>query len=107
MSAPAWENLNDFLRADEFGAHVVVSLQGGGVLTLVGIFDDPFLDAQLGEYVLETSEPRITAATAELQGVTRGDVATIDGVVYDVLSAPQADGAGMATLRLALQPGGV
>jgi hypothetical protein len=106
MPAPPWEKLTDFLRADEFGAQIVVSLKGGGTLTFVAIFDDPFLDAQLGEYALETSEPRITTNAADLPGVARGDTAMIAGRAYDVLSSPQPDGTGMATLRLALQPGG-
>jgi hypothetical protein len=104
MPAPSWENLEQFLRADEFGAQIAVALQGGGAKSFTGIFDDPYLDAQLGEYVLETSEPRVLCRESDVQGVRRGDTATIDGRTYDVLSAPQSDGTGMATIRLALQP---
>jgi hypothetical protein len=105
MPALAWEDLSQFLRPDEFGARISVARASGGTASFAAIFDDPFLDAQLGEYVLETSEPRLIGRAADMLGIARGDVATIDGRAYDVMSAPQGDGSGMATLRLAAADG--
>lgn len=101
MPAPAWENLDVFLQQDEFASAVTITLQGGGSRVVTGIFDDPFLDAQLGEYVLETTRPRVTCAASDLAGVRRGDVATIGDDTFDVVSGPQSDGTGMAILELA------
>lgn len=100
MPAPAWENLDVFVNPDDFGVPVVIDLQDGGTRELVGIFDDPFLNAQLGEYEPDTSQPRVTAKTSDLAGVRRGDIATVHGREYDVM-AVEPDGTGMAVMRMA------
>jgi hypothetical protein len=101
MPAPDWEDLTVFLQADEFAVTATVALQDGTTRLVVGIFDDPFLNAQLGEYELDTARPRLTCRATDVEGVTRGDTATIDGEVFDVMTGPQGDGTGMATLDLA------
>lgn len=105
MPAPDWENLDVFLQQGEFASAVTITLQGGGVRVVTGIFDDPFLDAQLGEYVLESTRPRVTCAAGDLAGVRRGDEATIGDDTFDVVSGPQPDGTGMAVLELARRHG--
>lgn len=104
MPAPAWEDQTAFLQLDEFATPVELRLTGGEVRTVCAIFDDPFLDAQLGEYVLETQQPRLTCREADVAGAVRGDRAVIDGVTFDVLGAADPDGTGMATLLLARVP---
>lgn len=101
MPAPGWEDLSAFLQTDEFASTATVSLQDGSTRSVVGIFDDPFLNAQIGEYELETSRPRMSCAASDLEGIRRGDTATIDGETFDVVSGPQPDGTGMAILDLA------
>lgn len=103
MPAPAWEDLDAFLNVDEFAITATVSLQDGTTRTVRGIFDDPYLNAELGEYEMDTNRPRLTCKESDVIGVTRGDVVEIDGKAYDVLSAPHADGTGMAMLEMALQ----
>lgn len=103
MPAPAWEDLDAFLNVDEFAITATVSLQDGTTRAVRGIFDDPYLNAELGEYELDTNRPRLTCKESDVLGVTRGDVAVIDGKTYDVLSAPHSDGTGMAMLEMALQ----
>lgn len=100
MGSPSWENLDDFLDPADFAGPVVLHPQNGQDRTINGIFDAPFLNAQLGEYEPETSQPRVTAKASDLVGITRGDMATVDGEVYDVM-AVEPDGTGMAVLRLA------
>jgi hypothetical protein len=100
VSSPAWENLDAFLQTDDFATRVIVTLKGGGSLSFSALFDDPFLDAQLGEYNLETSQPRLTCKLSDVPGVARGDTVVVDGTTFDILSAPQSDGAGMAILKL-------
>lgn len=103
MPSLDWENLDDFLDADEFAASGVLSFQAGGSQTVTVIFDDPYLNAQIGEYEMDTTNPRALGKMSELKDARRGDVLTIDGKDYDVLTGPQPDGAGMATLALADQ----
>ena len=97
------DDLDAFLNADEFAVHATVRLQEGGTRIVRGIFDDPYLNAQLGEYEIDTTRPRLTCKESDVIGVLRGDVVDIDGRTYDVLASAQPDGTGMATLEMAAQ----
>lgn len=101
MPAPAWENLDDFLEPDEFALVAVIEFQDGSQREVVGVFDEPYLDAQLGEYNLDTSRPRLLGKEPDLAGVSRGDLVRLDGREFDVLTGPQSTGDGMAVLELA------
>ena len=103
MPRPAWEDLDTFLNADEFATPVTLRLQSGEVRQITAIFDDPYLNAELGEYELDTNRPRLTCKESDVLGATRGDLVEIDGKTYDVLTGAQPDGTGMAMLELALQ----
>lgn len=105
MPAPAWEDLDAFLSTDEFAVTAVLQPEGGPERELTGIFDEPFLNAELGEYDLDTVQPRFLVKASEVRDVARGDTLTVGGRVLDVLSAPQWDGTGMATLVLAPRAG--
>ena len=100
MPKPAWDDLDAFLNTDEFAVAATVRLQDGGARVVRGIFDDPYLDAQLGEYVADTSAPRFTCKASDAAGVRRGDWIAIDGTTYNVMTKPQNDGTGMVILRL-------
>lgn len=99
---PEWEELSEFLDEDDFGILIDIILQDGSQLDDVPvIFDDPYLDAQLGEYRFDTTSPRIMVEYDRVTAVKRGDVCLIDGVEYNVLTSPQDDGTGLATIQLA------
>lgn len=103
MPKPSWENLDEFLQdetAGGFAVPAVINVQGVGTRTVTGIFDDPYLNAQLGEYEADTSAPRFTCKLSDVAGVGRGDYLTLDGTTYNIMTDPQSDGAGMAILRL-------
>jgi hypothetical protein len=102
--APGWEDTSVFFDTDEFATEAEIARQGGGTLTVKAIFDAPYLDAQLGEYVADTDQPRLLCRETDVPGVLRGDTATIGGTTFDVMSAPQPDGTGLATLALARRP---
>jgi hypothetical protein len=106
MPSPSWENLDAFLSADDFAVIAVITPQAGVVRSVSGIYDDPYLDAQLGEYRLDTSAPRFLSTAVALGGVVRGDGLAIAGVEYVALSAAQLDGTGMATVELVKQEAG-
>jgi hypothetical protein len=99
MPTPAWDDLDAFLG--DFAVPVVLTMQDGATRTFPAIFDDPYLNAQIGEYEADTSRPRLTCKESDVIGVSRGDSVTIAGRVYDVLTGGQADGTGMAMLDLA------
>lgn len=103
MPAPDWEDLNDFLDEKEFATAVTITRADGVVLTLSGIYEDQYMDAQLGEYVMDTTRPRVWCKQLDVSGVQRGDICEVDGVTYDVMGQPQSDGTGMAMLDLAVR----
>ena len=104
MPAPDWEDLTAFFDVTEFADMATITLAGGQVLEVAGIYDDPYLNAQLGEYQMDISEPRFTCRESDVLGVGRGDVVAIGGKTYDVMTAPQSDGTGIAVLKLASPP---
>lgn len=104
MRGPSWEDLDDFLQTDDdggFAQTAVIQFQAGGTRTIKVIFDDPYLNAQLGEYEADTSEPRISGKEADLVGVRARDLVTVAGETFDVLTSPQADGTGWAMVTMA------
>lgn len=106
MPAPSWENLDDFFDVDTNGGFAfpaVLQFQEGGTRTINAIFDDPYFNAQIGEYEADTSSPRLTAKESDLAGLLRGDVITVAGETFDVLDSPEQDGTGTAVIRLARQ----
>jgi hypothetical protein len=108
MPAPAWENLDDFLREDDFAFPAVINLQAGGQVSLSGIFDDPSAIGRLGQaHVLEDVRPTFMGREDLMQPARRGDTITITfpagPQTFDVLTGPQPDGTGMAVMDLARQ----
>jgi len=101
MPSPSWDDLDVFVAPEDFGVPVVLTMQSGAVRNFSGIFDDPYLNAQLGEYEADTFRPRVTCKESDVSGVTRGDMVVVDGKTFDVLSAPHIDGTGFAWLELA------
>ena len=106
MPSPNWEDLGAFLQTDDFAVEAIIVSAEGASRYVSGIFDEPFLDAQLGEYSFDGAQPRFTGRAADLVGVARRDEVTIGGVVYLALGAPQNDGTGMAVLPLVKQEAG-
>ena len=112
MPNPSWENLDEFLQpetAGGFAVPAVITLQcHNKKRTVWGIFDDPYLNAELGEYEADTSAPRFTCKEVDVVGVARGDYwqrldsTTMQpiGDVFNIMTDPQSDGAGVAILRM-------
>lgn len=106
MPAPAWEDLDDFLQEDEFAVPAVITLQGGGTISLSVIFDDPYEGADLEDaYTKDTENPKAGCKESLVGAVRRGDSITITfhtgAQTFDILTAAQPDGTGWATLELA------
>lgn len=105
MPAPSWENLDDFLAVDDdggFATPAVLRFQDGSRKTVSVIFDEPYFNAQLGEYDADSSQPRITGKESDLVHVRRGDLVQVGGTTYEALTSYQPDGTGMAMVTLAV-----
>lgn len=77
-------------------------LDGNGKpLTLYGIFDDAFYDAQLGENRNETSFPRFTCQLSETTAIVRETPCTIKGKYFSVMEVQPDLANGLATIELA------
>ena len=111
MPSPLWEDLDVFLDTDDFALFGTVTFQSGDVCTFPGIFDDPYLNAELGEYDMDNMKPRFLCKEVDVAEVTRGDTIVVfqknkRGVVvwsknFDILTSAQPTGDGMALLELA------
>lgn len=111
MLSPSWENLDEFLQPESAGGFAilaVITLHGDGERHVWGIFDDPYLNADLGEYDVDTSAPRFTCKERDVVGVGRGDYwqrvnpETLQpvGERFNIMTYPQSDGAGVAILKM-------
>ncbi len=103
MASRDWENLDVFFDPDEFGEEALIHFQDGSTRDIVGIFDEPYVNTQTGEYDMDTVQPRLTTKIADVADVLRGDEVEINGTKYDVLTGPQNDGTGLGMLELAPQ----
>ena len=101
MPAPIWEHLSDFLDTDDFAVAATLHSQTGSPRQLCGLFDDPYVNTKIGEYEADASAPRFLCRQSDVRSVQRGDQMQIDGDWYVILTTPQFDGTGMATLKLA------
>lgn len=104
MPIPAWEDPDDFLNLNDFAVPAIITLAAGGTMRLNGIFDDPYINAELGEYERDTQGPRFTCKATDVVGVRRGDRIAITfpaGVEsFDIMTSPQPEGTGFAKLEL-------
>lgn len=101
---PAWEDLGEFFDTDDFAVVGTITRKAGGAYRVTGHFDDPYLNATLGDSLdRDDLRPRFTCKMADVATVVRFDTITIEGKTYDILSTPHGDGTGIAVLELAQQ----
>ena len=105
MTSPSWENLDVFLQTDAVGGFAITATiqfaDGSDDKPVTGIFDEPYLNAQFGEYEVDDAQPRFTCKSSDVKGVARGDDLLLpDGRKFHVMTYPQQDGTGMSILKL-------
>lgn len=101
MPAPEWEDLSEFLDEDDFADRAIFTpIAEGDAFEVVGIFDDPYYNPELGEYDFDIREPRFTCAEADVANVQRSMICTIGTQTYQVEKV-KPDGTGMAIVKLA------
>lgn len=111
MPSPLWEDLDQFLDTDDFALFGTVTFQSGGAATFTGIFDDPYLNAELGEFDMDNMKPRFLCRETDVADIERGDTilifqknaagAVVWSKAFDILTSGQPTGDGMALLELA------
>lgn len=72
---------------------------GGEKRKVRGYFDDGFFDANVGQVVLNTTQPRFTCKASLVEKVERASVVTVLGKSYTVLEV-QPEGTGTSTVIL-------
>lgn len=100
MPAPAWESLGDFLSLDDFATPVRVTQADGATRTINCIFDEPYYNAELGEYDMASGEPRLTCKESDAAGLKKHDQCVVHGAEYELMHDPYPDGTGMAVVKL-------
>lgn len=103
MPKPSWENLDVFFQTDAHGGFssiAVFELTDGTARQITGIFDDPYYNAQMGEYEVDDSQPRFTCAETDAIGIGRKDIMNLDGKRYSVMGYPKSDGVGVVVIPL-------
>lgn len=106
MRGPSWENLDDFLQTDDnggFATPAVITFRNGSTRTINVHFDDPYLNAALGEYEADTSEPRCSGKETDMVGIVKGCTCLVTGELFDIMTSPQPDGTGWALFTMARQ----
>lgn len=103
MVSPAWDDLDAFLQVDDFALEAMVTPRGGVSRQIRGVFDEPYFNAQLGEYEVDATQPRLTCKAADVADLAEQDQVQIGGKTYYLLTAPQDDGTGFAVLLMATE----
>ena len=98
------DDLNVFLDDFSESSKIVFTWETDGQMfsskSFSAIYDNAFFDASVGETVLDTTAPRLTAKHADVIGIPREAITTIRDIAYS-LEQIQPDGTGFATLILA------
>lgn len=102
MPAPSWEDLDAFLSTDDFAVEAIFIPSETGVprAPVRVIFDEPYLNAETGEYDMASGEPRATCKESDIAGIRKNDACDIGGVRFLLDHDPYPDGTGMACVKL-------
>lgn len=105
MTSPSWENLDVFFQTETTGGFAITATlqfaDGSEDKPITGIFDEPYLNAQLGEYEVDDAQPRFTCKSIDVKDSRHGDSLLLpDGRRFYVMTYPQQDGTGMSVLKL-------
>lgn len=93
------ENLDIFFSSLD-SKPVVFTLDNGTQKSIIGYFDNAFLNTQIGEIEMDTTLPRFTCKASDLTGIHRETPCVIDGANFSVLQI-QPEGTGLAVVALA------
>lgn len=95
MTAPAFEDLDDFFHTDEFAIEVV--FDGGSPVK--AIMDADFIEAGEATVGIEGDQPRLTCKAQDVNTVQHGSTVVADGDTYTVRGI-EPDGSGLVRFVL-------
>ncbi len=101
MAVESAEDLASFFDTDEFALAATYTLQGGGASAVNGIFDDAFIEVEVGAGVpIGSTDPQFKCRSADVPATAaEGDTLTASGTVYTVRII-EPDGTGSTRLTL-------
>lgn len=96
----AVETLNDrtLLLAD-FGITATVTPSGGSASDITVIFDNEYIDVDIGEAGVQSTQPKFICKTTDVSSLTEGDTAVINSTTY-YIQIIQQDGTGFSEVFL-------
>lgn len=107
---PVWDDLSQFVDTDDYAVVAEITLKDGTTRAINVIFDNPAAVPAAGEYKQDDMNIRMTGIETEMVGIKRGDAVVIkhkaaEGTLqtvgsYGILTNPQPDGTGMASVSL-------
>jgi hypothetical protein len=106
VPGPSWEDLDEFLDDDDFAFSAVIALQGGGTVSLSGLYDGPYVNPTLGDVEQDRQRHSFTCREDLVGGVHRYDTiaitfpAPVGAKTFNVMTDPHLDGTGIAVLEL-------
>lgn len=100
MAALGFEDLGEFFDVNEFATTATIYGEGGAQ-EILGIFDEPSIDAEIGQHEFDTASHKFRCAATDVLTMVRRDRLTIEGRDFWLEKAPQPDGTGLAVLFLA------
>ena len=74
-----------------------------GNRAVTGYFDNAFFNTQIGETILDTTQPRLTVIMADVADIPRETMVTVDGKLHSIIQI-QPEGTGLSTITLAIEP---
>lgn len=77
-----------------------------GNRSVTGYFDNSFFNTQIGETIMDTTQPRLTVIMEDVADIPRETMVTVDGKLHSIIQI-QPEGTGMATITLAIEPNGL
>jgi hypothetical protein len=100
MAVETADELAIFFAVDDFGVAATYTPSGGSPVTVNGIFDNEFFEADAGGTVaVAIQQPRFQCRTSDVASAAEGDAITINSVSY-IIRVVQPDGTGVTTLVL-------
>ena len=100
MAVETATELAVFFEADDFAVAATYTPDGGSPVTISGIFDNEFFEADAGGMVsVAIQQPRFQCSTSSVSGAEEGDALVVNGVSYTI-RVVQPDGTGVTMLVL-------
>jgi hypothetical protein len=83
----------------DFGITATVTPSGGSASDITVIFDNEYIDVDIGEAGVQSTQPKFICKTTDVSSLTEGDTAVINSITY-YIQIIQQDGTGFSEVFL-------